>query len=211
MSASDDLTPLDRALRRAGAALAQAEIPFAVGGSVACWVRGGPRVTNDVDLMIDAADAEAALAALERAGLGPERPPESWLLKARDREGVCVDLIFHPLGVRIDRDYIAGCEHMVVLAMRMPVMSAGDVLVSRLLAIDEHHIDYTSHVAIARALREQIDWNGLATRVAESPYARGFLALTRELGIIPSAEPSPRAGAIHVHRHEAPERSGQEA
>lgn len=204
MSASDDLTPLDQALRRAAAALGDAEIPFVVGGSIACWVRGGPRVTNDVDLMIAPEDAEAALAALQQAGMEPERLPESWLLKARDPEGVCVDLIFRPLGVRIDHDYIAGCEQLAVLAMPMRVMSAGDVLVSRLLAIDERHIDYTAHVAIARALREQVDWDALARRVARSPYARGFLALAHELGISPDAPPSPRTGAIHVHRHEAP-------
>lgn len=202
MSDPDDLSPLDHTLRRAAAALTKAEIPFVLGGSVACWARGGPRVTNDVDMMIDPGDAEAALAALRDAGLAPQRPPESWLLKANDPDGVWVDLIFQPTGVTIDRGYIAGCEEMAVLAMQMRVMSVNDVLVSRLLAMDEHHLDYTSHLAIVRALREQIDWEALAARVGESPYARGFLGLVRELGIRPHAEATSRAGAVQVRRHE---------
>jgi hypothetical protein len=39
----------------------------------------------------------------------------------------------------------------------------------------------------ARALREQVDWDALAARVAESPFARAFLALARDLDIAPPA------------------------
>lgn len=187
MSANDELTPIDHTLRKAAAALQAADIPFILGGSLACWARGAPRSHNDVDLMVAPPDAEDALAALVQAGMRAERPPEDWLVKAYDGE-VCVDVIFAPRGVDIDRDYIAGAEQLAVLAIQMPVMATEDVLVSRLLAIDAHRIDYTALVAIVRALREQIDWASLARRVGESPYARGFLALVRELEIVPSHE-----------------------
>jgi len=61
--------PIVETLRRAAAALRGSEVPFALGGGLACWARGGPESTNDLDLMVRPADAEAALGALERAGM----------------------------------------------------------------------------------------------------------------------------------------------
>ena len=52
-----------------------------LGGSVACWARGGPRSQNDVDLIVPPDEAEAALEALEHAGMRTERPPEEWLVQ----------------------------------------------------------------------------------------------------------------------------------
>jgi hypothetical protein len=199
MSEGGDLTPIDLTLRKAVGALQAAGVPFVLGGSLACWVRGGPRVENDVDLMVSPEDAEPALAALAGAGMRAEHPPERWLVKAYDAD-VCVDIIFAPTGVEIDRDYIARADHLSVLAIQMPVMAIEDVLVSRLLAIDDHNLDYTSLVAIARSLREQIDWPMLSDRVADSPYARAFLGLTRELGISAPASRAAGAGPIRVHR-----------
>jgi hypothetical protein len=201
MSEAHDLTPIDLTLRRAASALEGAAIPFVLGGSMACWARGGPRVENDVDLMVAPEDADAALAALAEAGMEVEHPPERWLVKAHDAD-VCVDVIFAPLGVEIDRDYIERAEWLSVLAIRMRVMTVDDVLVSRLLAIDDHNLDYTALVAIARSLREQIDWVKLSGRVSESPYARAFLALTQELGISAPVLREARAGPVRVHRLE---------
>lgn len=204
MSESDELTDIDRTLRKAAAALDDAAVPFVLGGSLACWARGGPRVRNDVDLMVAPDDVEAALTALEAVGMRREQPPESWLVKAWDAN-VCVDIIFAPLGVVIDRDYIAAADRLAVHAMTMPVMTVEDVLVSRLLAVNDHRVEFTSMLAIARALREQVDWASLAARVNESPYARAFLTLVRELGIAGAGgagagggEPAP--SPVRVHR-----------
>lgn len=199
MSANDELTPIDHTLRRAAAALQAANIPFVLGGSLACWARGGPRPHNDVDVMVAPHDAEDALSTLVQAGMRAERPPEDWLVKAYDGQ-VCVDVIFAPRGVRIDRDYIADAEQLAVLAIQMPVMSVEDVLVSRLLAIDAHRIDYTALVAIVRALREQIEWPSLARRVDESPYARAFLALVQELEIVDASEFGDDVDGVRVRR-----------
>jgi hypothetical protein len=65
----------------------------------------------------------------------------------------------------------------------MKVMSVTDVLASKLLALKEHEVDYEAALEIARACREQIDWEVLRERTAESPYAKAFFTLVDELGL----------------------------
>jgi hypothetical protein len=60
-----------------------------------------------------------------------------------------------------------------------------DVLTPKLLAFDEHYLDYTGALRAARALREQIDWGLLREKTCRSPYARGFFCLLEALDIIP--------------------------
>jgi Uncharacterised nucleotidyltransferase len=178
---------ITQTLRRATAALRDAGVPFMLGGSVACWARGGPRSQNDVDLVVPPDEAEAALAALEDAGMRTDRPPEEWLYKAYDGE-VVIDVIFDPTGVPpVTRELIDQAEVMSVLAIAMPVMSLEDVLASKLLALSEQRLDYAPVVEIARALREKIDWPSLIERTSESPYARAFFALLRELDVLTDA------------------------
>jgi hypothetical protein len=64
------------------------------------------------------------------------------------------------------------------------------VIATKLLALDEHALDYSSLLSISRALRERIDWDAVRKRTQESPYARAFFTLLRELDVIPQ----PRAG-----------------
>ena len=56
-------------LKRAGAALRDAEIPFALGGGIAIWAHGGPETEHDLDFFVKPEDAERALQALDRARL----------------------------------------------------------------------------------------------------------------------------------------------
>jgi hypothetical protein len=175
---------IGQALRRSTAALRDAGIAYMLGGSVACWARGGPRSQNDVDLIVPPDEADAALAALEAAGMEAERPPEEWLYKAWDGD-VMIDVIFEPTGIPpVTRELIEDAESLSVLAIRMPVMSIEDVLASKLLVLSEQRLDYAPVVEIARALRERIDWPLLEERTASSPYARAFFALLRELEVI---------------------------
>jgi predicted nucleotidyltransferase len=171
-------------LRRATAALRDGDVAFMLGGSVACWARGGPRSQNDLDLVVPPDEAEEALRVLEAAGMRPERPPEEWLFKAWDGD-VMIDVIFEPTGLPpITRELIAEAEVMSVLAIAMPVMSIEDVLTGKLLALSEQRLDYAPVVEIARALRERIDWPSLQARTEGSPYARAFFALLRELDVL---------------------------
>jgi hypothetical protein len=58
------------------------------------------------------------------------------------------------------------------------------VLVTKLLAMGEHQLDYESVLEIARTLREQIDWQTVRERSARSPYARAFFTLVEALGVV---------------------------
>lgn len=182
MSQSDEFQKLIEALKVGVAILREAGIPFMLNGSLAAWARGGPEPDKDVDLIVKPEDADAALSAFAAARMQTERPPEEWLYKTW-HEGVLIDLIFGPSGLEITDEVLARAEPMSVMAVSMPVMSVEDMFVTMLCAIDEHTLDYSRPVAIARALREQIDWPQLHARTASSPYAEAFFTLVERLGI----------------------------
>jgi hypothetical protein len=185
---------LEHALKRSAAALQRAGIPFLLGGSLASWARGGPESRHDLDLMIRPADVERALDALAEAGLRPERPPEDWLVKAWDGDTL-VDLVFCPKGMPIDDAVLARGEDRSVLGMEMRVMALEDVMVTKLMAVSEHALRYESVLQIARALREQIDWEEVRRRTESSPFARAFFVLLEGLEILPAAAAGTAPGA----------------
>jgi Uncharacterised nucleotidyltransferase len=176
---------LTDSLKRSVAVLDEAGVPYLLGGGLGCWARGGPPSSNDIDLMVRPEDAERAQQALAEAGMRSESPPEQWLLKAWDGE-ILIDLIFEPSGMRIDDEVIGRGENLNVMAMQIRVMDLGDILVTKLLALDEHSADYRDLILITRSLREQIDWPSLRERTASSPYARAFFALAEGLEISPA-------------------------
>lgn len=195
---STETAAITATLKRASAALREAEVPFALAGSVAAWARGGPAPCNDLDLAVPQQHAERALQALVATGMRPERPPEGWLLKAWD-DGVMVDLIWDFAALEDTETVLARAETLSVQAIRMPVLSLDDVIVSKLSAFDEHSLDFAPMLAIARALREQVDWAEVRARTAGSPYARGFLALLEALGVLsPALSASAREPRIRV-------------
>ena len=184
---------LEATLKKAAAALRDAQIPFLLGGSLAAWARGGPETQHDLDLMIRHEDVERALTALEEVGMRREIPPEDWLVKAWDGD-VLVDLIHHPRGLPNDDEVIARGEELSVLSMEIRVMALEDVMATKLMALTEHSLRYDGLLQIARALREQIDWEHVRSATAGSPFARTFFVLLEGLGVIAPqqpAEPSP--------------------
>jgi Uncharacterised nucleotidyltransferase len=196
-------SPFDRiedALKKATAALREADVPFLLGGSLASWARGGPETFKDLDFMVKPEDAERALAALTHSGMRPERPPEGWLYKAFDGE-VMIDLIFEPRGLEMNDDVIARGDEMEVLSLPIRVMSIEDVLSTKLLALTEHHLDYSVLLSMARALREQIRWDEVRERTRASPYANAFFTLVEELGVAPRpGEQTPEQGSpVQAH------------
>jgi hypothetical protein len=185
-------------LKKSAGALERSGVPFMLGGSLACWARGGPAVAGDLDFMVRPADAEQALSALVAAGLRAERPPEQWLLKAWDGDHM-VDLIFEPAGLVMTDDVFERAEPLSVCAMKMPVMALEDVLTTKLHALDERSLDYEQVLGIARSLREQIDWSALRARTAATPYAAPFFTLVEGLGIAaPAAAPEATKPRIRV-------------
>jgi hypothetical protein len=146
--------------------------------------------------MLKPEDAERALTVLCDAGMRPERPPENWLLKAWDGE-ILVDLIFHPVGLEITDEVIERGDELNVFSIAMPVMALEDVIATKLLALNDHALDYESLLQISRSVREQVDWAEVRARTDDSPYARAFFALLDELGLMKS-EPVPERRGAHV-------------
>jgi hypothetical protein len=185
---------IESTLKKAAAALRGAGVPFLLGGSLASWARGGPETRHDLDLMIKREDVDRAIEALTEAGMRADDPPEEWLVKAWDGD-VLVDLIFSPKGLPIDDDVIARGEQLSVLSMQMRVMAIEDVLVTKLMALTEHNLRYEGLLAIARALREQVEWDRVRAATASSPFARAFFVLLEGLEIIPRRGDSQQTGA----------------
>ena len=178
-------------MKTAAGALRAAGVEFMLGGGVAVWARGGPTTDHDIDFLIRPRDAVAAQEALVAVGFRPETVPEEWLLKAWDGD-VLVDLIFRPAGGPVGDAEFERAEELEVMALRMPVAAAGDVLATKLLAITEQRPDYRATLELARALREQIDWDAVRSKTAGSPFARAFFTLVEGLGIAAEPTPAPR-------------------
>ena len=174
---------IQETLKRTVSALDEAEIPFLIGGSLASWARGGPATTHDLDVIVKPEDASRAQEALVGAGMRAEDPPEPWLLKVWDGD-VLIDLIFEPAGLTVDDQLLARAELVNAAAMDFRVMAIEDVLYTKLNALNEHYLDFSSLLQIARAVREQVDWDRLRERTAGSPYATAFFCLLDELGIV---------------------------
>ena len=170
-------------MKRASAALREAEVEFMLGGGLAIWARGGPPTDHDVDFYLREVDAVRALEILVHAGFRQEQPPEDWLYKAWDGHNL-VDLIFRPAGGPIEEGHFARATPMEVNAQRLLVASIDDVLVTKLLAITEQEPDYRAILEVARSLREQVDWNDVEARTKQSPFARAFFTLGEGLGIV---------------------------
>jgi Nucleotidyl transferase of unknown function (DUF2204) len=191
------LPAIEASLKKAVAALREADVPFLLGGSLAVWARGGPETRNDLDFVIKPEDAERALAVLADAGMRPETPPEEWLRKAWDGD-VLIDLIYAPRGLDVTDEVIARGDLLHVIGITIPVMAIEDVLATKLMALDEHKLDYTSLLRIVRAVREQVDWASLRSRTHGSPYAAAFFVLCEELGIVPADAHGLRGADVRV-------------
>jgi hypothetical protein len=184
--ADDARAALQDGLRLTAVALAGAEIPHALCGGYAAWARGAPEPEHDADFAIRERDVEKAKAAISAAGLEITDPPEGWLFKAW-HQGQLVDVLFRMCGQQIDEGLFERCDTLPVLAVRMPVMEATDILTTKLLVLEEHYCDFARVLPVARALREQIDWSRLRKEVGDNAFARAFLYLLDDLGIAESA------------------------
>ena len=179
----NDFDKLLDTMKRAGAALRDAGIPFALAGGLAVWARGGPRTEHDVDFLLKPEDAERAQEVLVAQGLRGERPAEEWLLKAWDGDRM-IDLIFDPAGGPIDDRWLDRAEEIEVHAITLPVASLEDVLVTKLMALNEQDLDFAPVLEMARSVREQIDFDAVRERTADSSYARAFFTLVEGLNVI---------------------------
>jgi predicted nucleotidyltransferase len=184
--AEQEFEQLLATMKQAAGALDEAGVPYVLGGGLACWARGAPKTEHDVDFLVKPEDAERAQGTLADAGMRAETPPEGWLLKAYDENGVLIDLIFDPNGGPVDDALFERAEEMEVQAMRINVAALEDVIVQKLLALNEQRPDYSNVLELARSLREQVDWNEVRERTRHSPFAAAYFTLLDELEIVPA-------------------------
>jgi hypothetical protein len=170
-------------LKKVAVTLKRAQVRFALAGSFAVYARGGPLPTHDVDFLVLPEDVARSTDALADAGLRIEQPPLDWLIKAYD--GDClVDIIHHPVGRPVTPEILQRASELEVGAVRMPVASATDLIVFKLLTYREHECDFGHGLPLARTLREQIDWEVVRKETQQSPYARAFIHLLEDLDIV---------------------------
>lgn len=173
---------LRAALRRAASALKAHGPEFALVGGYALWAYGAPEPEHDVDFAVAESDVDAAAMTLETAGFSIDRTPEDWLFKAC-LDGAVVDVLHRINGVVVNAAMIQAAESLEVLAIRMPVLSATQVVTQKLGALHEHRCDFAALLPLVRAVREQVDWDQVRSGVAENDFAVAFLVLTDRLGI----------------------------
>jgi hypothetical protein len=170
-------------LKRTAVALKQGDVPFALCGGYAAWVRGAPEPDHDADFLVPEAEADRAAKVLADAGLEVQDPPEDWLVKVVSGASF-VDVLWRTCGHPVEGDLIERSEILPVLSVQMPVLTATDILVTKLEALDEHYCDFARLLPVARALREQVDWETVRHEVAGNDFAVVFLLLLGRLGVV---------------------------
>lgn len=173
---------LREALKLVAVVLKEGDVPFALAGSYGLWARGGPEPEHDVDFMVAEEDAAVAKDLLAAHDLHVVQPPEDWLFKVFIDEAM-VDVIFRVNGESIDRERFDHADVVEVESVRMPVLSATVLMGDKLGAMEEHACDLGAVLPVARAVREQVDWDQVTAVTAENPFARAALGLLRDLNI----------------------------
>ncbi|MGY1606624.1 MULTISPECIES: nucleotidyltransferase family protein [unclassified Geodermatophilus] len=170
-------------LKRVAVALKEGGVPFALCGGYAAWVRGAPEPDHDADFLVPAAEAERTVKVLHDAGLQVQDPAEDWLTKVVQGQSF-VDVLWRTCGRPVETDLIERAEDRAVLSVHMPVLAATDILVTKLMTLDEHYCDFSRLFPVARALREQVDWSTVRREVADNDFAVVFLDLLGRLGVL---------------------------
>jgi hypothetical protein len=169
-------------LKRVAVALKDADFPFALAGGYAAWARGAPEPAHDVDFLIPEELADRAAEELARRDMRVEQPPEDWLFKVWT-DGVMVDVLHRAAGAT-PKEVLAQAEELEVLSVVMPVISSTDVVVEKLLALDEHYCDLAGVLPV---MREQVDWDVVRRRTEQSPFAGAVLYLLERLDVVSGA------------------------
>jgi hypothetical protein len=186
----EDQARLREALKLVAVALKESGLPFALTGGYALWARGAPEPLHDVDFMIAEEDVAEVATRLAEEGFDVVQPPEDWLFKvytgAPDApDSAMVDIIFRDAGQPATREAVQEADEFEVLSVQMPVLSATELMVHKLAALDEHWCDFGWLLPVARALREQVDWDRVRRETSDNDFAVAFLFLAERLRIAP--------------------------
>ncbi|GAA3669681.1 hypothetical protein GCM10022237_31930 [Nocardioides ginsengisoli] len=190
------MSQLREALKLVAVALKEGDVPFALAGSYGLWARGGPEPDHDVDFVVAEEDAAHVEDLIAQRGLEVVHPPEDWLFKVYVDEAM-VDIIFRVGTEPITRARFADADQVEVESVLMPVLSATALMADKLGALEEHACNFTVVLPVARAVREQVDWDEVAVATSRNPFAQAFLRLLRDLDVVPP--PAPREPAAPSH------------
>jgi hypothetical protein len=154
-------TSLARGAARALKALKHANIPFAVIGATALAVRGLPRMTRDLDVVVLFEDAHAALAALQAAGfrsltpIDRTRDPEAMYVFEAPGTGIDVDLLV--AAGEPESTVIAEAAEAPVFGTKAPVASVEHLLLMYLYSNEPRHLgDFARIVTSGNADLENV-------------------------------------------------------
>ena len=182
----DDREEIRDLLKRTAVALKEGDVPFALCGGYAAWVRGAPEPDHDADFLVPAAEADRAAKVLADAGLEVADPAEDWLTKVVQGRSF-VDVLWRVCGNPVETDLIERAEDKSVLSVHMPVLAATDIMITKMMTLDEHYCDFARMLPVARALREQVDWEQVRRDTAGNDFAVVFLVLLDRLDVVPRA------------------------
>jgi hypothetical protein len=119
------------------------------------------------------------------------QPPEDWLFKVFVGEGpapAMVDVLFRSAGIPVERGHFDGVDEIEVESVAMPVLPATTLMSDKLNAMEEHACDFGKILPVARAVREQVDWEVVRTRTKDNDFAYALLVLLERLRIIEPAQ-----------------------
>ena len=187
MTIPEERQPLIATLKRAAYHLKDTGIPFCLAGSFAVYARGGESVDHDIDFLVKEEDATRVLTALAEVGFHTEVPPEGWLVKAYDDDRL-IDFIYSPVQRPVTDATLADTDVIAVNACHMPVLSATELMIHKVLTWSAHYCDFARGLPVARSLREQINWARVYRETVHSPYAHAFLFLIDNLGVMSLSE-----------------------
>ncbi len=153
-------TGLARAATRALKALEKASVPHAVIRATALAVRGLPRMTRDLDIVVLIEDAFRALDALHDAGfrsVAPidrlQEPEPMYILESR--EGIDVDLLV--AAGEPESTVIAEASEAQVFGTRAPVATLEHLLLMYLYSNEPRHLgDFARIVTSGEAALDEV-------------------------------------------------------
>lgn len=137
-------TGLARAATKALKALRSANVPHAVIGATALAVRGFPRMTRDLDVVVLLEDAYRALDALQAAGfrsltaVDRSRDPEAMYVLESQESGIDVDLLV--AAGEPESTVIAEAADAPVFGTRAPVALLEHLLLMYLYSNEPRHL-----------------------------------------------------------------------
>jgi predicted nucleotidyltransferase len=159
---------------RTVAALDDADIPYVLIGGLASSLLGRPRATEDIDLLVRAEQADAALDVLGDAGFETERTNPDWIYKAW-LDGTTLDLIFWLKGgITLDDEMIARAGTSKIDGGLVRVVPPEDLLVIKAIVHDEQSPRHW-HDALGVVAASSLDWPYLVRRARHG--ARRVLSL----------------------------------